>query len=247
MICYNAEKTIEKALSSIDWADEIIVVDSFSTDRTLEICKKFDVNLFQKEWQGYGEQRRWSVKQAKYDWIFVIDSDEEVSNDLRKELLIIKDEKTNSDVYSMSWKVYYMHRWIMHSGWYPNYKERLFNKNKASWNENELHEKLNYDGVAMKLKGDLYHYTYSDIEDQVEKLNNYSSIAAEDLYAKGLKPSLIRAIISAIWRFLKIYFLKAGFLDGAAGFIIGVMESYYVMLRYFKHAEMNSSNKVTVD
>jgi len=247
MICYNAEKTIEKALSSIDWVDEIIVVDSFSTDRTLEICKKFDVNLFQKEWQGYGKQRRWSVEQAKYDWIFVIDSDEEVSSELKNELLNIKNDKTNSDVYAMSWKVYYMNRWIMHSGWYPNYKERLFNKNTASWDENELHEKLIYDGVAIKLKGDLYHYTYKDIEDQVIKLNRYSTLAAEEFYTSGEKPSFIKSIVSAIWRFKKIYFLKLGFLDGLAGFTIAVMESYYVMLKYFKHAEINSSNKVTMD
>jgi len=112
------------------------------------------------------------------------------------------------------------------------------------WNESALHEKLIYDGVAMKLKGDLYHYTYKDIEDQLEKLNRYSTIAAEDLYTKGIKPSFIKSIIGAIWRFKKIFFLKLGFLDGLAGFTIAVMESYYVMLRYFKHAEMNISDKV---
>jgi len=244
MICYNSENTVRKTLSSLDWADEIIVVDSFSTDSTPDICKEFDVNFLQKEWQGFGKQRRWSVKQAKNDWVFVIDSDEEVSSELKNELLKIKNEGTESDVYAIPRKVYYMNRWITHSGWYPNYKERLFNKHKAYWNESALHEKLIYEGVAMKLKGDLYHYTYKDIEDQLERINRYSTITAEDLYTKGIKPSFIKSIFGAIWRFKKIFFLKLGFLDGLAGFTIAVMESYYVMLRYFKHAEMKISDKV---
>ena len=241
MICYNSENTVRKTLSSLDWADEIIVVDSFSTDSTSDICKEFDVNFLQKEWKGFGKQRRWSVEQATNDWIFVIDSDEEVSIELKDELLNIKNEGAKSDVYAIPRKVYYMKRWITHSGWYPNYKERLFNKHRAYWSESALHEKLIYDGVAMNLKGDLYHYTYLDIEDQLERINRYSTIAAEDLYTKGKKLSLIKSIFGAIWRFKKLYFLKLGFLDGLAGFTIALMESYYVMLRYFKHAEMNIS------
>ena len=243
IICFNAERTIRKTLNSIGWSDEIIVVDSFSTDRTPDICKEFDLKFIQKEWQGFGKQRRWAVEQANNDWIFFIDTDEEVSVELKNEIVNIKKEGANSDVYAITWKVYYMNRWIMHSGWYPNYKERLFNKHKAYWNESALHEKLIYDGVAIKLKGDLYHYTYRDIEDQLEKLNRYSTIAAEELYSEGLKPSLIRSIFSAIWRFKKIYFLKLGFLDGLAGFTIAIMESYYVMLRYFKHAYKNNTDK----
>ena len=243
IICYNSENTIRKTLNSLDWSDEIIVVDSFSTDSTPDICKEFDVTFFQKEWQGFGKQRRWGVEQTNNDWIFVIDSDEEISDELKSELLNIKNEGAKADVYAMSWKVYYMNRWIRHSGWYPNYKERLFNKRSASWNESNLHEKLIYEGVAVKLKGDLYHYTYKDIDDQLEKINRYTTIAAEGLYAKGIKASFIKSVFGSIWRFKKVYFLKLGFLDGLAGFTIAVMESYYVMLRYFKHAEIIIADK----
>ncbi|MCH8929054.1 MAG: glycosyltransferase family 2 protein [Candidatus Marinimicrobia bacterium] len=243
MICYNAERTIRKTLNSLDWSDEIIVVDSFSSDGTPDICKEFDVTFLQKEWQGFGKQRKWSVEQANNDWIFFIDADEEVSGELKSELLNIKNEGTESDVYAVPRKVYYMNRWITHSGWYPDYKERLFNKHKASWNESELHEKLIYKGAAKKLKGDLYHYTYQNVEDQLERINRYSTIAAEELYSKGIKPNLIKSIFGSIWRFKKLYFLKLGFLDGLAGLTIASMESYYVMLRYFKHAEMIIADK----
>jgi len=247
MICYNAEKTIRKTLISLDWSDEIIVVDSFSTDSTPDICKEFDVTFLQKEWQGFGRQRRWTVEQSKNDWIFFIDADEEVSSELKSELVNIKNEGAESEVYSIPRKVYYMNRWISHSGWYPDYKERFFNKRKASWNESEIHEKLIYEGEAKKLKGVLYHYTYLNADDQMERINRYSTIAAEELHSKGIKPSLIKSILGSIWRFNKLYFLKLGILDGLAGLTIAAMESYYVMLRYFKHAEKNIADKVDSD
>ena len=243
IICYNAERTIRKTLNSLAWSDEIIVVDSFSTDSTPDICKEFDVTFFQKEWQGFGKQRRWGVEQTNNDWIFAIDSDEEISSELKSELLRLKKEGTLSEVYAVPRKVFYMNRWIQHSGWYPDYKKRLFNKHSASWNESELHEKLIYEGVAIELKGDLNHYTYQNVEDQLERINRYSTIAAKELHSKGIKPSFIKSVFGSIWRFKKIYFLKLGFLDGLAGFTIAVMESYYVMLRYFKHAEMNIAYK----
>ena len=117
IICFNAERTIRKTLNSIGWSDEIIVVDSFSTDRTPDICKEFDLKFIQKEWQGFGKQRRWAVEQANNDWIFFIDTDEEVSIELKNEIVNIKKEGAESDVYAFPRKVYYMNRWITHSGW----------------------------------------------------------------------------------------------------------------------------------
>ncbi|TFB11869.1 glycosyltransferase family 2 protein [Candidatus Marinimicrobia bacterium MT.SAG.3] len=243
IICFNAERTIRKTLKSIGWSDEIIVIDSFSTDKTPEICKEFDLKFIQKEWQGFGKQRRWAVEQANNDWIFFIDTDEEVSIELKNEIVNIKKEGAESDVYAFPRKVYYMNRWITHSGWYPDHKARLFNKHKASWDESNIHEILVYEGEAIKLKGDLYHYTYRDIEDQLDRVNRYSTIAAEELISKGIKPSLIRSILGSIWRFNKLYFLKLGFLDGLAGLTIASMESYYVMVKYFKHAYKYNSDK----
>lgn len=249
IITFNSEHTISNVLKSLDWIDEIIVVDSFSTDNTPEICKKFDVKFFQLKWQGYGTQKNMANEYASNDWILSVDSDEVVSDELRKSIMTFQDLDKKNVVVDVSRKVWYMGRWIKHSGWYPEFRPRIFDKRKVRWDNNDPHNELIIEGgyESQKLKGELFHYTYMDINDQVERLNHFSYIAAKDLMNSGVKPNLIKSINSAIWRFLKIYFLKAGFLDGAAGFTIGVMESYYVILRYFKHAEMNSSNKVTVD
>ncbi|MCP2518936.1 glycosyltransferase family 2 protein [Candidatus Aminicenantes bacterium AC-708-M15] len=239
IITFNEEEKIEGAIKSVlDIADEIIIVDSFSVDNTVKIAKKYRVKVYQKRWQDYADQRNFALEKASHPWVLNIDADERVSPELKKEILDLKSKEPEYDGFSIPRLTYYLNRWIYHSGWYPDRKIRLFKKQMAKWEGRFIHEKLIFTGKVGKLKNPVYHFSYKNIEEHLSRINKYSSLGARKLYENGKKARWYHFIIYPFFRFIKSYILKLGFLDGFAGFIISVLNSYYIFTRYAKLKEI---------
>ncbi|MBN2166595.1 MAG: glycosyltransferase family 2 protein [Marinilabiliaceae bacterium] len=226
IITKNEEKNIKRCLQSIDSiVDEIIIIDSGSTDLTKEISLSFKkVSFIYYEWQGYSKAKNYGNSLAKYDWILSIDADEEISSELNKSILSIKK---NEDLkfYRFSRLTNYCGKWIKHCHWYPDYQIRLFNKNHAEWVGDSVHEKLHFkDDITVKtINGDCYHYTIYSIEDHLKKVNIYSSIWAKETYSKGKKYNSLLLLTKPLGSFLNSYIIHKGFLDGYYGFIISII------------------------
>jgi glycosyltransferase involved in cell wall biosynthesis len=240
VICCNEEKYIERCLNSISFASEIIVVDSGSTDKTLEICKKYTDKIFHKTWSGFVAQKSYAFEQCSNEWVLNIDADEVVSEKLKSKIIEITSEPdSNTNGYEISRIVYYMGKFWNKGGWYPEYRLRLVKKSYTSWGGVDPHEKAITQGRIDRIIAPIYHYTYASLADQIHSLNNHSSTAAESLYKKGKSCSLVSIFIRPIARFLKFYFSKKGFLEGQAGLIVAVLEALYAFLKYAKLWELN--------
>jgi glycosyltransferase involved in cell wall biosynthesis len=239
IITYNEEKRLEPSLKSIaDLASEIIVVDSFSTDDTVKVAKKFDSKVYKREWTNYADQKNYANKKASHPWVLSLDADERLSPGLQKELLDLKKNQPEAAAFSMPRQVFYLGKWILHSGWYPDRKIRLFRKDKALWQGEYVHEKLVVDGPVKKLKEPIYHFTYRDISDHLKRIDQFSSLGAKKLYAERKKCRWYHLVFLPLQRFLKTYFFKAGILDGFAGFVIAGLHSYAIFARYAKLKEI---------
>ena len=222
IITKNEERNIGRCLQSLQSiADEIIVVDTFSTDATKEICEQYNVKFVQREWLGYAEQKNYANSLSAYDVILSIDADEALSPKLQKSLLDLKSTNMQNFVYQVNRLTNYCGKWIYHCGWYPDKKIRIFNRNTAKW-VGTIHETLSYpsETAVIKLKGDLHHYSYYSIEEHVVQSDKYSTLAAEEYFKQNKKYSIITILFKTIWRFLRDYFFKGGFLDGFYGFTI---------------------------
>ncbi|AUP81069.1 glycosyltransferase family 2 protein [Flavivirga eckloniae] len=236
IITYNEEEHLEKCLKSlVDVVDEIVVVDSFSTDRTLEICEAFNVVLIQNKFEGYIEQKNYALSRAKYDYILSLDGDEALSDTLKESILKAK-ENWEFDGYYCNRLNNYCGQWIKHSDWYPDKKLRLFKKGNGEWKGINPHDRytLKKGLKAGKLKGDLLHWIYRDYDEHNIKVQNFSSIAAQAYFDLGKKSSLWKIIFNPSWAFFKAYFLRRGFLDGLNGFIICVQTFNVTFLKYIK-------------
>ncbi|MEW6656018.1 MAG: glycosyltransferase family 2 protein [Aquificota bacterium] len=226
----NEERNIGRAIRSVlPLADEIVVLDSGSTDRTVEIAKNLGAKVFFKEWEGYDKQLNYGIGLCSKDWVLVLDADEEVSSELRES--IRKELKNPSyEVYKLCRKTFYLGDFLNHA-WYPEWRVRLFKKGKVRF-EGELHESVVFEGKAGKLKGDIYHYSYKSLEDQYLKTVKYAKIMANRMKEEGKKFRLYSLIFNPLWHFFKIYFLKLGFLDGVRGFLVAMSGAIYVFLKY---------------
>ncbi len=236
IITYNEEEHLEKCLSSlVDIVDEIIVVDSFSTDRTPKICKSFNVTFIQHAFEGYIEQKNYAVSQAKYNYILSLDGDEALSETLKNSILIVKTNWQH-DGYYCNRSNNYCGQWIKHSDWYPDKKLRLFKKESGEWKGINPHDcyTLKKGLKAGKLKGDLLHWIYSDYSDHNQKIERFSTIASEAYFKLGKKSSIWKIIYRPSWAFFKAYFLRLGFLDGLNGWIICVQTYNVTFLKYVK-------------
>ncbi len=242
-VCITAcdeEDKIRDCLRSVAWADEIVVVDSYSRDRTMDICREYTDKVYQHEWLGYIGQKNLVKKKASHPWILFIDADEEVSPQLRDQIMAEFDSGGNRDVdgYEFPRKVLYMGRWITHGEWYPDYKMRLFRKDRGLCAGKEPHDRITVPGTVRRLTGDLYHYTYANIHEQLDTLNKFSSITARDKFNSGMRFRWRDLLFRPCYRFFKAFFLKRGFLDGSYGFIIAVCASYGVFIKYAKLMEL---------
>ncbi len=235
IITLNEERNIERCLESVkDISDDIIVVDSHSADRTKEICGKYNVKFVEYEWKGYSETKNYGNSIAKYDWILSIDADESISGKLKNSLLNI-DLNSGFDGFYINRINNYCGKWIKHSGWYPDRKIRLWNKNKGKW-EGEVHEKIVFEKQTKTgcLKGNILHYSYYTIEEHLKRIEKYSDMSAREYYKKGIESNILKIYIFPGFKFILNYFLRLGFLDGYYGFIICKLTAYATYLKYYK-------------
>lgn len=230
IITKNEEKNIERAIKSVkEIADEIIVLDSYSTDKTAEIAKKLGAKVYFREFTSFSDQKNFAISLASNDWVFVLDADEEVSEKLRENIKKVL-ENPKYDCYLINRKTYFLRKFLNHT-LYPEWRLRLFKKGYAKY-EGELHEVVKCYGKAGKVKGDLYHYSFENLKDFVLKNINYSEKSAEILRRKGKKVKTFDIIFRPLWAFFKFFILKRGFLDGWRGFLISFSYAYFTLLKY---------------
>lgn len=235
LVCCDEEENVERCLQSLAWADEIIVVDSFSQDRTVELCRKYTSRIFQREWSGMVQQRAYAVSLAQNEWVFAIDADEVVTEKLRDEVLTrLSEDKNENSGYYIKRHPYYLGRWINHGGWYPDFKLRLFRKDKAYVGGENPHDKCFVHGKTARLKGEMIHYPYKNISRQLRTINTYSDIVSERLFRKESAFPLVKMLFKPPVKFLETYIYKLGFLDELPGFVISVLSSYYIFMKYAK-------------
>jgi len=244
IITHNEEKNILRCLLSLKFCDEIVVVDANSTDRTREIVQGFTSHVYQRDWSSFADQRNFAKGKATSDWILSIDADEEVSDGLRKELQALRLARSPSfQSYSIPRKTFHFDRWIRYGGWYPNRLVRFFHKDSGNWKGDELHEYWESSGSVGKLNGDLLHYSFENLADQVDRNNRYSTLGAIKLGRSGVRFSVLRLGVKTVSKFIETYFLKLGILDGYPGLIISVSASYSVFLKWAKLWEFNLAEK----
>jgi glycosyltransferase involved in cell wall biosynthesis len=226
-----------------DWADEIVFVDSYSTDDTLEIARRYTDNIEQRPWPGFCEQYNYCTKKALNDWVIFVDADEVISPELAKEILQrIEMDAGKFDGYIVRRRTFYLGKWIMHGGWVSDYKVRVFRKSKGDF-EGTLHTKVWVRGKVAWLRNYFQHYTYRDIADQIDTINNYSDSAAGDMFREGRPFSYFDLFLRPPFRFIKEYLFRRGFLDGMPGFVIAISTMYYVFIKYAKLWELRKGLK----
>jgi glycosyltransferase involved in cell wall biosynthesis len=244
VITLNEEESIADALESLKWADEIIVVDSESSDRTVEIARKFTDRIYARSWPGYAAQKNFAAAQAQFDWIFSLDADERVSDSLADEIQHLKrSPEPQAAGFEMPRLTRYLGRWIKHSGWYPDYKLRLYNRRHGAWQGDFVHESIKVDGSIQRLNGDLLHYTVNNASDHHLRIDRYTTLAAEQMRSQGKTASLPSMIFSPPVAFIRSYIFKLGFLDGPQGFAIARFAAHYVFLKNLKLWEMDSAKR----
>ncbi len=245
ILTFNSENHIEKVLKSVQGiADEIVVLDSGSTDRTLEIVKSFRAKIFYRKFDNFVSQKNHLLSLCSCEWILFLDDDEVVGEELKREILFLKQKPSCElcDGYYVNRLTNYLGRWIRHA-WYPDWQLRLVKKEKAIWRGGEVHEFLEVSGKKCFLKGFLYHYSYDSISQHLNKVNLYSTLYARSAFNRGKRFSILKFLLSPLFAFLRRFLLKRGFLDGFEGFVLSVMASYYTFLKYLKLWELERNEK----
>jgi glycosyltransferase involved in cell wall biosynthesis len=253
IICFNEEDNIRRCLESLKWVKdsggEIIVVDSFSTDRTVEICRQYTDKIFQNKWPGFVNQSNYALKLASNEWVLSLDADEIISDRARFE--IIQEWESNGyekyDGYYFKRHTFYLGKWINHGGWYPDYKLRLFRRSKGKWGGREPHSHvvINERALLKSFEGEIIHHTYKNISNQLTTIDRFSDAASKELLNQKKEFHLFYLLFRPPIKFLERYIWKAGFLDGLPGFIIAVLTSYYSFIKYAKLWESTRPTRKT--
>lgn len=238
MITLNEESNIERCLNSVKWADEIVIVDSGSTDRTIEIAKKYTDKIYYQKWLGYAEQRNISLSKVTGDWVFIIDADEMMTEELRSDILRAVKTETDKVAFTVTRKNYFMGRILQ---CYIESKLRLFRAGTVKFSGQVHEQTIIDDGPVGKLKGILYHYQYKDLDTQLNKSNKYSTLAARERYSAHKKCGCLSLVFRPMFDFIKRYILKGGFLDGVPGFVSAVLRANYTFAKFAKLYEMNKN------
>ncbi|MGD9589626.1 MAG: glycosyltransferase family 2 protein [Pyrinomonadaceae bacterium] len=250
IITRDEENNIADAIGGLDWADEVIVVDSESSDRTVEIAESLGAKAIVREWRGFAEQKRFATAAASNDWIFSLDADERVSPELRKELIELKADPAENDGYLIPRLSVYLGREIRHGGWYPDRQLRLFDRRKGNWNANLVHESVQMAaGAAVgKLKGDLLHYSVTDASHHHRMIGErYAPLAAKQMYDAGRRSSYLTIAAAAPLAFIRSYVLKLGFLDGIPGLAIASFAAHHAFLKHLLLWEIQSAENSPPD
>jgi len=239
IICFNEERNIRRCLESVSWANEIVVVDSGSRDGTVPIARSYTEHVYQRDWTGYVDQKNFSISKAHEEWILSLDADEEASEDLGREIQEEIKGPAPKSGYRMPRRSYYLGRWINHSGFYPDRQLRLFRRQLGQWTGDRVHERVEVQGNVGDLRSDLFHYPYEgSISGLLRKVNAFSSLTAEDKHDRGEGYHLGLLISRPIVKFLEVYLLKMGFMDGLPGFIIATTFAFGMFVRYAKIREL---------
>lgn len=236
IIGLNEEHNIYDCLASLEGvADEIVYVDSYSTDQTVAIVKKFTKKIFYRKFDNYVAQKNFAAAKAKYDWILNLDCDERLSDELRNSILALKQKGTDKVGFRFNRLTWYLYRFIRHSGWYPDDKVRLYDRRVASWEGEKVHEIVRTPPEKTgRLKGDLLHYSFRSIDDHLKTIKNYSEIAAQQMFERGRRASLAGAFARSAWVVVRKLFFDLAFLDGAAGIIITYYSAVATFTKYIK-------------
>ncbi len=241
IITYNEENNIGRCIDSIlPIADDVVVIDSYSTDKTEEIVLTKSCRFIQHTFEGHIEQKNWAISQAKYKHILSLDADEALSPELQKEISSVKENWTK-DGYYFNRLTNYCGKWIKHSGWYPDQKLRLWDSNKGSWGGTNPHDRyeLQQGSSQMHLKGDLLHYSYNSISQHINQIEKFSTIAAKQAVAKNKHVGIVSLVFKPIWKFFRDYLFKLGFLDGYYGFVICALSAFATFVKCTKIIELN--------
>lgn len=235
IISFNEEDKIEDCLKSLqEVVDEIIVVDSLSTDRTKDIAAKYTDKIYEQEFLGHVEQKNLAMSKASYDWILSLDCDERLTPELVSSIQDIKDSLEQADAYRMARKTFYVYRWLNHC-WYPDVKTRLFNRNTAKWGGVNPHDRVDVEGRnIVTLQGDIQHYSFNSISEHLRTLDNFTEIGAREIIKRNKPVSIISPWTHGLWTFLRLYFLKRGFMDGYAGLVVSVFSGMHAFVKYNK-------------
>jgi glycosyltransferase involved in cell wall biosynthesis len=239
LITKNEAANIRDCLESVAWADEIIVVDSGSTDDTVAISRQMGARVYEHDWPGFGPQKNRALGYASKDWVFSIDADERVTPELRAGIEKIISSEHASDAYLVSRLSNYCGRFMRHSGWYPDLLPRLFRRGKARFSDDLVHERLIVEGTTGELRGMLLHYAFDDLEEVLHKVNLYSTAGAKMMRRRGRQASLTGAVLRGLWSFVRTYILCGGCLDGREGFMLAVSNAEGTYYRYLKLLLLN--------
>jgi glycosyltransferase involved in cell wall biosynthesis len=245
IITFNEEKNIERCIDSVQGlADEILVVDSFSTDATKQICLNKKVRFIEHRFEGHIEQKNWAAEQARFSFVLSLDADEALSKELYEE---IKNVKVNPlfDGYSMNRLTNYCGKWIRHCGWYPDKKMRLWKKGKGQWNGTNPHDKFElFEGSkGGYLGGDILHHSYYNLNDHIKQIHYFTDIASKVAYNQGKRSSYVKVVFHPFVKFNRDYFFKLGILDGFEGFLISLISAFATFLKYAKLLEYQKKTK----
>lgn len=235
IISFNEEKKIEDCLKSLQpVVDEIIIVDSLSTDDTLRIAGKYTDKIYHQKFLGHIEQKNLAVSKAENDWILSLDCDERLTPELQQSILAARENLAAADAYCMHRKTFYVYRWLNHC-WYPDTKTRLFNKKTAHWGGTNPHDRIVTTGKNIRLlRGDIQHYSFNSISEHLKTIDKFTEIGADELIKKGKRITIMSPLTHASWTFIKLYFIKRGFMDGFAGLVVSVLSYMHVFIKYSK-------------
>ncbi len=244
LITKNEEANLKDCLESVSFANEIIVVDSQSSDKTQEIAQSFGAKLeITSDWPGFGPQKNRALNLATQEWVLSIDADERVTPELKEEILAVISSKNAANCYAIPRSSWYCGRFMKHSGWYPDYVDRLFKRGTAKFSDHLVHERLLPDGPVAKLKNHFLHYSFRDFSQVLKKVDAYSTASAEQAYLKGKRSSVGKAIGHGLWAFFRTYFLRRGFLDGSQGLALAISNAEGTYYRYIKIWLLEQSGK----
>jgi len=235
LIVKNEESTLSECLATVDWADEIVIVDAGSTDATIDVAKNHTDKVFvEPDWQGYGVQRQRAQSYATGDWVLMLDADEQITKELQQSIQKVVAVNNQDKVYALPRLSWVFGRFIRHCGWYPDYVIRLYPRNKAAYGDDKVHEKLIFPETmnVEKLKGDLLHFTYRDMEHYLVKSASYAAAWADQRYAKGKRVSLLQGTLHALTCFIRMYIVRLGFLDGRQGLLLSLLSAHSTFVKY---------------
>ncbi len=245
IITFNEEKNIERCLLSVQGvADEIIVLDSLSTDRTREICRQFEAKFIEQPFLGYVEQKNRALEFTTYPHVLSLDADEVLSDELRKSILEVKGNWQH-DGYCFNRLTNYCGTWVRHCGWYPDRKLRLFDKRKGTWSGNTIHERylLHDNSAPQHIPGDLLHYSYYTIDQHIDQIKKFTTMMAQVQFQKGKRPGFWKLVLNPLWCFIRQYFVRLGFLDGYHGLVICSLSACANFIKYAKTRELFSGQR----